>query len=135
MKRLHILLLLLAVTGLTACHSNKVSEEFLLTPGLCLEENGRMVFNYNPDNCQIACNPDRKQFRVMDDTMSRFYLLTCSALPSSVGQVLTADIRWVSGDSAQNLAGLEFKVEKLEDGQAWLWCQRRKIAVSVRLLP
>lgn len=115
-----------------SCH-NKVREEFLASPDICLEENGKVLLTYNPLTCQISRNTSKMQYRIMDDTMSRYYMLTLRQMPESVGQTVVADLRWSTGVSVENYSALEFTVEKLESGQVWLWNSRRKIAVSVIL--
>lgn len=132
MKRLFLILLPLCIC-LASC-SGKVSEEFLANPSLCLESDGDVIFSYSPADCQISFNQDKKQFRVMDDTMSKYYMVTLNDMPSSLGQKLSADIVWVSGNGVQNLSDVELKVEKIEGDQVWLWSSRRKLAVSVRII-
>ena len=132
--KLRIPLLILLAAGMLLSCQEKVREEFLASPNLCLEYNGRVIFTYNPVNSQLSCNRSACRFRVMDDTASSYYQLTCSEMPQTVGQTVTADILWSAGDSAENLAALEFRVEKVEGNKVWLWCARRKIAVSVMVI-
>ena len=126
-------ILFLLCLGLLSCNS-KVEEEFLLNDGLCLEEGGTTVFSYDPSTCQISYNPTLRQFRVMNDNMSGYYMVTCSDLPSAPGQKLTATVRWSTGTSVQTLSDIQLKVEKVEGDQIWLWSSRRRLAVSVRVI-
>lgn len=113
--------------------NNKVREEFLASPDICLEESGKVILKYEPATCQMSVNPDKKQYRIMDDTVSSYYMLTLNDTPSAIGQKIIGDLRWSSGVSVENYTGVEFTVEKLEDGHAWLWYGRRKVAVSIIL--
>ena len=131
--RARVFILVLLCCGLWSC-SSKVDEEFLRGEDLCLEQGGETVFRYTASDCQISFNPDKKQFRVMEDTMSKYYMVTCSEMPSSTGQKITADISWSAGAGVQTLSGVEFRVEKIEGDQIWMWSSKRKTAVSVRVI-
>ena len=127
------LLCILALALVAASCQNKVREEFLASADICLEENGKVLLTYDPLTCQLSRNTEKMQYRIMDDTMSRYYMLTLRSMPETLGQKIIADLRWSTGVSIQDYSALEFTVEKIESGQVWLWNSRRKIAVSIIL--
>lgn len=124
---------IIAALLLAASCNPKVDEEFLVSPDICLQENGKMILKYESATCQMSSNPEKHRYRIMDDTMSRYYMVTLGEEPKSVGQKIIGDLRWSTGVSVENYTGVEFTVEKLEGGQVWLWNSRRKIAVSIML--
>ena len=76
-------------------------------------------------NWQIGYNSSKKEFRVFDDSMKNYYIVTCSALPSSTGQKLEATVTWSSGSSTQTTKG-KFEVAKAQGDTFWLWCGDKK---------
>ncbi|MBR1871647.1 MAG: hypothetical protein IJ795_00375 [Bacteroidales bacterium] len=133
MKR-YALILIAALLGLVSCR-DKVNEEFLLSESLCLEDNGKVIFSYDPASCQVSCNPQKHLFRVMTDNTSSWYSVECETMPTTAGQSVTASVKWSVPGSVQNLSSMDMRVEKIEGGKIWLWSPRRKIAVSVMKLP
>jgi hypothetical protein len=56
-------------------------------------------------------------------------------MPAHLDQTLEADLEWTSGSSVKNESGLSMKVVKTDaDGTVWLWCNDKKIGVSMRTL-
>lgn len=135
MKRiLSYLIIILAASISTGCQKNKVDQDFLNDTNLCLTENGKTIHTYNPLTWQVAYDKDKREYRVFNDTMSDYYVLTCREVPYSIGQEIHADLKW-SGTSIVNRTNLSFRVEKKDtQGRIWLWCKKSKIAVSVMTL-
>lgn len=127
------ILLIAAVLLLSSCDKVKVDQDFLDSENLCLVEAGRKIHTYDPLTWQVAFNKDKKEFRVFSDTMSDYYVLTCSEVPTAVGQEIHANLKW-SESSIVNRTGLTFRVEKISGDKIWLWCKKSKIAVSVMSL-
>lgn len=123
------------IISAAGCSCNKLEEDFLAGENLSLRIKGKTVQEYSPENCQIGFYEYKKQFRVHNDTMSDYYILTCSSLPTSVGQRVHGDLKWSTYSSVSSKKGIEFKVEKIDDiGNIWLWSNNAGIAVSVRRL-
>ncbi len=133
MKKL-ILPIILAV--LAACTPKEtVDEVFVQSTDIQLRIDGVTLHTYNPLTWQLGYNKNKRQFRVMKDDGSAFYTLTCSALPAQMDQTLEAALEWTSGSSVKNESGLSMKVVKTDaEGTVWLWCNDKKIGVSVRTL-
>lgn len=133
-ERFYILTFLTAVLLLCSCEKNKVDEAFLESSDLCLIDGGVTIHTYDPLTWQVGYNESKKEFRVFNDTMSDYYVLTCSKLPTEKGQELTATVKW-SGKSITTRNNVSFRVEKIDNqGRIWLWSKKSRIAVSVRSL-
>ena len=102
---------------------------------VCLKVKGNVQFSFDPYSCQISFNRGRRQFRAGTDTMSDYFKLDMSSLPSETDQTLVASISWTTSDDVASMSGLSFKVEKIGgDGMVWLWCAEQRITVVMRLL-
>ncbi len=134
--RLRILYICIVVLALSGCrHKYEPDQEFWDNADVCLRMDGADYIRYVPETFQLGFSPDNAQFRVNNDTMSEFFILTCSELPVSVGQTVKASLRVGSGKKMYYKSGLEFEVKKVnDDGLVWLWCRRRNIGVTVRVL-
>ena len=126
------LILLVSLAVLAACSPKEtVDEVFVQSTDIQLRIDGVTLYTYNPLNWQLG----KGQFRVMKDDGSAFYTLTCSAMPAQLDQTLEADLEWTSGSSVKNESSLSMKVVKTDaDGTVWLWCNDKKIGVSMRTL-
>lgn len=127
------MILVTAAALLCSCNKVKVDQDFLDSDDLSLVVDGRTVHSYDPLTWQVSYNRDRREFRVFSDTMSDYYMLSCSELPTEVGQEIQCSLKW-SGSSIVTKSGLKFRVEKISQGKIWLWCRKSKIAVSVMSL-
>ena len=132
MKRLTLIILLLALV--TACNKNKMEEEVLESEDLCLIIKGKTIFSYDEDDCQISFNPTSRIFRVGDDTMDDYFTLTTSVIPSSKGEKVKGDLQWTSQNSIQSRKYVQFEVQKIENGNVWLWSKTDRIAAVVKIL-
>lgn len=102
---------------------------------VCLRVRGEMVFDYTPGRNQISFNRGRKQFRMGTDTMSDYFTINMSEIPSEEGDVITASLQWTTYDDIMTQNGLSFKVlEMSDDGKVWLWCAKQKITVVMMIL-
>ena len=89
-----------------------------------------MIYTYDPLTWQLGYNPTTREFRASDDAMKNWFFVTCSAVPSSVGQKLEATVTWSSGSGTQSLKG-KFEVAKAERDIYWLWCGDKKTQAGV----
>lgn len=130
------LILLVSLAVLAACSPKEtVDEVFVQSTDIQLRIDGVTLHTYQPLTWQLGSNRSRRQFRVMKDDGTASYTLTCSAMPAQLDQTLQADLEWTSGGSVKNESGLSMKVVKTDaDGTVWLWCNDKKIGVSMRTL-
>lgn len=130
------LILLVSLAVLAACSPKEtVDEVFVQSTDIQLRIDGVTLHTYQPLTWQLGSNRSRRQFRVMKDDGTASYTLTCSEWPAQLDQTLQADLEWTSGSSVKNESGLSMKVVKTNaDGTVWLWCNDKKIGVSIRTL-
>ena len=96
---------------------------------------GKKVFTYSEGDGQLGFNRTLRQFRVGNDDMTGFFILTCDELPRVEGQEIRAEIKWTSGSSVKTSSILTMKVEKYEDtGLVWLWSSADKTGAVVKIL-
>jgi len=134
MGRICAAMLLLGLAA--ACNrAAEPDEAFLASEDLCLIERGHLIRRYDPLTCQIGFSRSDVEFRVHNDRMSDFYILTLERLPSSEGEEIVGTVMWSGSSGITRRSDLTFKVEKLSsDGKVWLWNAGKQVAVSVRIL-
>lgn len=132
MKRLSFILILLAL--LTACNKNKMEEAVLESEDLCLIIKDKTIFTYDENDCQISFKPSTREFRIGDDTMDDYFILTTSVIPSYKGEKVKGDLLWTSSSSVQSRKYIQFEVQKIENGTVWLWSKTDRIAAVVKIL-
>ena len=134
-KYIYLIALAALTITVTECSCNKLDEDFINSSTLNLRVKGNIIHKYSPEHYQIGYNEQKRQFRVHNDTMSEYYILTCKTLPTYKGQKIYGSIKWSTHSSISSKNNIEFKVEKIDDkGNIWLWSKSTGIAVSVRRL-
>ena len=122
------------VLALSSCQQN-IEEVLLSRSDISLTVNGELQMNYNENSCQIGYNPAKNQFRVYNEDLENWFILSCSAKPTSEGQKLKADLDYKTGTTTKNYKDLEFSVERISsDGLIWLWNKDKKIGIVVKSL-
>ena len=106
---------------------------FVAGSDIQLKVAGRVIYTYDPLTWQLGYNPTTREFRVSDDAMKNYYFVTCSSIPSSLGQKLEATVTWLSGSSTQSVKG-KFEVAKVEGDTYWLWCGEKKTQTGVTVV-
>ena len=120
---------------LAGCNRYDIDEILLQKVEVSLSIKGTDIIVYDPDRYQIGYNAEKNEFRVFDDDMAYWFTLTCESRPSTVGQELSADLKWTSPNSTKTRKGLEFKVKKTDtEGHIWLWCESEATGVIVKEL-
>ena len=96
---------------------------------------GELEMTFDENTCQLGYNTGRNEFRVYDEKLANWFVLRCSAKPTSEGQKITADLEYTTADDVKTLTGLEFTVEDTNsDGFIWLWNRDKKIGIVVKSL-
>lgn len=133
MKKLALLTSILAAMLLSsACRPAAPYESFSLSDGLLLQVNGSECFNYSPAACQIFCSRDTRTFRAGTDTMSEYFEVTLSAIPTEVGQSVSGNISWTSGSKILSRNSITLEAVRLEGDKIWLWNGQNKLGAVVR---
>ena len=123
-----------ALMLLCSCSDKRYIEPFSMQEEICMELGGRLIFKYNPGQCQLSFNRDRCEFRVSTDNMSDFYSLTLSEIPSEQGQEVTGSLIWTTPSDIYTKRNVTFETIKLEGNMIWLWTHNGRIGVVVRML-
>lgn len=130
-----IITLLAFTVCLAGCNPYDVDEILLPKEEISLSIKGVDIIVYDPDRYQTGYNAEKNEFRVFDDDMSMWFVLTCDSRPSTVGQEVKADLRWTSPNSTKTRNGLTFKVEKTDaGGHIWMWCESEATGIIVKEL-
>ena len=117
-----------------SCQYN-VEEILLSRSDISLTVKGELEMTFDENTCQLGYNTGRNEFRVYDEKLANWFVLRCSAKPTSEGQKITADLEYTTADDVKTLTGLEFTVEDTNsDGFIWLWNRDKKIGIVVKSL-
>ena len=121
-SRKYIWLLCVLTFFMSACNPYDVDEILMVRDDISL-------------TWQMGYNAQKNEFRVHDDSMGNYFILSCNARPDTEGQELEADIQWTMKTSIKRFEGVEFEVKKTSaDGCVWLWNKTQGIGVVVRKL-
>jgi len=138
MKRLWAYaLLLLTALILGSCLQDSGFDEKLLetldSPSLVVK--GKTVFRYDDRSCQESWSPVSRTYRAGTDTMSDWFEIQMSAVPSENEMDIEANLSWTGRDNQQSLSHQHFELRATDDrGLVWLWCKRQQITVVIRLI-
>ena len=126
--------IVLAALALSACRYD-VDEILLTRSDISLTVKGELQMAFNENTCQLGYNSARNEYRVYDEILANWYILRCSAQPTSEGQIVKADLEYTTAKDVRSLTDLEFSVEKTSsDGLVWLWNKERKIGIIIKNL-
>lgn len=136
MRRINIIFILLALMAAAGCHpDHKPDNLFLECNDIGLYSKGSMRMKYDPKTGQLGFSKDKCQFRLHNDTMSEYLIVTCSKLPTTVGHEITASLKQATDKVIAYRNNLSFTVEKMaDDGRVWLWCGKKNFGVIVKEL-
>ncbi len=124
-KYIYIAILAAASAALASCSKDGEAQEQFMT--ICsdygMTVDGVQVVSIGEYRVQTSFYEDKKQFRVSDDTMENFYVLTVDKIPSGEGSTFEGDLGWGNARTASQKSGLSFKVISVEDDRFWVWCR------------
>lgn len=133
MKRL-IQILLAGILLVTSCCYPDEMTNFSDTDAIRLEVAGMTRFVYNPLNCQMAFNRERGEFRVSTDTMSDYFIVRLSEIPTQTGQEVTGDVIWTTDTDVVNRNGITLRLVNVQGDKMWFWNANYRIGAEVRVL-
>ncbi|MBP5626518.1 MAG: hypothetical protein J6W98_06315 [Bacteroidales bacterium] len=128
------LLILSLLPLLGGCDGDRQCSVFCERDEIRLQVGGSVVFAYEPNTCQLAFSRDKREFRAFTDSMSDFFVAELSAIPTQLGQRLTADLTWTTDWEVLTRKNLTLEVARLEGDEFWLWSTAGRIGVTVRIL-
>lgn len=133
MKKAVLFTLILAGISLfTACNVEAPYEDFSLVDNLHMQINGSNCFSYSQAACQLFCSRDTRTFRAGTDTMSEYYEVVLSAIPSEARQKVNGSVSWTSGSRVSSKNNITLEAVRLEGDKIWLWNGQNKLGVVVR---
>lgn len=118
-----------------SCTQYDVAEVLLSRDDVSLTVAGNPVFVYNPDKCQLAYNLEKNEYRALDDDGTKYFVIRADQNLSSLGQELTAELRYTVSGKEKVEKDLVFKIEKISnaEGLVWLWCSSKNIGAVIRV--
>lgn len=133
MKRLPLILFCICAL-VNSCAEQPVLSEFSEIDIIRMEVAGQTVLVYNPKTCQMAFNRDRCEFRVHTDTMSDYFIVRMSEIPSELGQEVSADLTWTTSTDIRTRKNVTLLLVNMEGDRLWLWDAAGKTGMEVRIL-
>jgi hypothetical protein len=127
-----ILYIAIVATAISGCQHN-IDEALLNRSDISLTVKGKTEIVFNELTYQLGYSTAANEFRVYDETLTNWFTIRCSAMPTSEGQTVIADLEYTIDSKSKTLNGLEFTVEKTTpDGLLWLWNKDKQICVVVK---
>ena len=128
------LILLGAVLLLCGCQEERLLSAFSARDGIRLQIGGEEQLAYDPLTCQLAYNPDRREFRVHTDSMSDFFFVTLSSIPVEDGEEVRGNLVYTTRSDIVRKNNITLKAVRLEGDRIWLWSQSGRIGVEIQIL-
>jgi hypothetical protein len=133
MKRL--IYMMTALVAATSCINNMIDEVLLVRDDISLSIREELLMSFDENKCQLGFNSACNEYRVYDENLANWFVLKCSAKPTSEGQKVTVDLEYTTEKGIKTLADLEFSVvQTSSDGLVWLWNKDRKIGTVIKNL-
>ena len=134
--RKYLYIIALTVLACAGCEEKvDMDLEMYNSDQVSLMVKGKKVYTFDESAGQMAFNRTLRQFRVGNDDMTSFFILTCSELPREEGQEIRADLQWTSGSSVKPPVSVALKVVKYDGtGLVWLWNAADKTGAIVKIL-
>lgn len=121
--------------SLSACQFYNIDEVLLSRSDISLTMKGELQMSFDQNTYQIGFNTGRNEYRVYDEKLENWFILRCSAQPTSEGQEIKATLEYTVKGDTKTLNDLEFVVERTSsEGLIWLWNRDKKIGVVVKAL-
>lgn len=133
-KPSRLLLFCLCLSGLCSCDKNRHVEAFSESGEIRLQTGGNVQFRYDPPSCQMSFNQTTLEFMAFNDSMSDYYSVRLSEIPTRVGQAISADLIWTTSRDVLHRNNVAFETVRLEGDSIWLWSYSARIGVSLRIL-
>lgn len=133
MKRYtHILIAVLLLVS--SCDGTHEITNFSDTDAIRLEVAGITQFFYDPITCQMAFNRERGEFRVHTDSMSDYFIVDLSEIPTETGQEVTGDVIWTTTNDLMTRQNITLRLINSQGDRLWFWNANYRIGVEVRIL-
>lgn len=132
--RLSLLLLLLSL--LCSCNQQGSTEtaSFITDDTVRLEMDGQRIFTYSANDCQLAYNEKRIEFRAHTDTMLDYFIVVMDNFPAYTGSQVNARILWSTTSGEKTKENITLVTRRIRGDVIWLSDESRRNAVVVRVL-
>jgi len=117
-----------------ACIRTTPLNTFTTDDTIRLEIDGVPVMSYDESKCQLAYNEQRKEFRVMTDTMLEYFCITLSEIPASTGERATATVSWSTAEGERSRNDITLEAKRIKGDVIWLCDSSQHTAAVVRVL-
>lgn len=133
MKKISILMLLMAALSLASCNHTSVSE-FVDSDTVRLEIDGTPVFVYSDNDCQLSFNRTRNIFRAQTDTALEWFSVSLDEVPERDGDKTLASVSWSTNGIEKARNNITLEAHAVKGDVIWLCDNTRRVAVVVRIL-
>lgn len=133
MKRYAFILITVLLLA-SSCNGTHEITNFSNTDAVRLEVAGITQFYYDPLTCQMAFNRERGEFRVHTDSMSDYFLVKLSEIPTETGQEVTGDITWTTVNDLMTRQNITLILINSQGDKLWFWNANYRIGAEVRIL-
>lgn len=133
MRRIAIILLGAALV-LCGCQEERLLSAFSARDEVRLQIGGEEKMCYDPLTCQLAYNPDKREFRVHTDNMSDFFSLTLSAIPVADEEEVRGSLTYTTRTDIVHKNNITLRAVRLEGDKIWLWSQSASIGIEIQVL-
>lgn len=117
----------------TGCVKYDIGEILLSRTEVSLSLKDKNIYTFDSSKGQFGFNPQRNEYRVVDDDLSSWFVFICDARPGIEGDMVKGSLEWVTRTSKGKREGAVFRVERVGgDGTIWLWCEDEKIGLVIR---
>lgn len=121
--------------ALSSCQFYNIDEVLLSRNDISMTLKGELQMSFDENTCQLGYNTGRNEYRVYDEKLENWFILRCSAQPTSEGQEIKATLEYTVKGNTKTLNDLEFVVERTSsEGLIWLWNRDKQIGVVVKAL-
>ncbi|MCQ2136139.1 MAG: hypothetical protein MJY67_04400 [Bacteroidales bacterium] len=130
------LMILLALVTVSCDKYRGIQEEFMRGENeISLSIKGEKVFSYDPLTQQLGYDPGKREFRVMDDDMSDYFVIQLNKDLTQIGSSCSGTLKYTTEDEVITKTGISFTLQKTgDDGLKWLWSKKNGIGAVVREL-
>lgn len=119
---------------LCGCQEERLMSAFSSRDEIRLQIGGEEKMCYDPLTCQLAYNPDRREFRVHTDNMSDFFSVVLSAIPVEDEEEVRGSLTYTTRTDIVRKNNVTFRAIRLEGDKIWLWNQSASIGIEIQIL-
>lgn len=104
---------------------------------ISLTVDSKTILGYSSATHQLGFNDEKNEFRVSNDNFSKYFVITCSKMPSQAGENVEATLVYTDAGNKVITETGTFRVSKINEDKGrliWLWNPDRKIGVVVQQL-